>query len=222
MSETFRIGWTTPGVCSKQDSCPECVSETPALSSFKIPTVNNYADSVLLLSDFLNSNLCKWIGKTRVPTCSVLCFRSLEHNCNDCGVFDVDWITALTDRSIGYKVTVQAVFCSAKLGWKGIWFSAKLRMAIRNPGSGLRRNVSNIWWPQNDLRVLHSHRLIIGILFCRQITLNSKCAPFYRQFSSLLLRSFGKLYKTFFVVLFPAILLTTYDADRRLELSWMI
>jgi hypothetical protein len=45
----FRIGWKTPGVCSKQDSCPEGVSETPALSSFKITTVSNYADSGLLL-----------------------------------------------------------------------------------------------------------------------------------------------------------------------------
>jgi hypothetical protein len=54
-----RIGWATPGVCCKQDSCPEGVSETLALSSFKITTVNNYADSLLLLSDFLNSNLCK-------------------------------------------------------------------------------------------------------------------------------------------------------------------
>jgi len=49
-----RIGWTTPGVC-----CPERVSETPALSSFKITMVKNCADSVLLLSDFFNYNLFK-------------------------------------------------------------------------------------------------------------------------------------------------------------------
>lgn len=42
-----RIGWTTPGLC-----CPEGVSETRALSSFKITAVKNRADSVLLLSDF--------------------------------------------------------------------------------------------------------------------------------------------------------------------------
>jgi hypothetical protein len=41
------IGWTTPGLC-----CPEGVSETLALSSFKITAVKNRADLVLLLSDF--------------------------------------------------------------------------------------------------------------------------------------------------------------------------
>ena len=104
------------------------------------------------------------------------------------------WLTVVCDAWWRYRL------CSAKLCRKGIWYSVKLRMAIRTPflGSDGRYLISD------GHKIICECCILIGWLsefyFAGKSPENLNLFLFYPQFASLLLRSFVKLYKTFFLL----------------------